>query len=108
MLVKKDSWHYRLVQDKDFVSKPKSDNSDSMVYVGEVGVTIFLKYLCIPLVLTMFVAFVSGKINTIMTEHWTLVITFFILLSTPIWFTFLTIAVEPLTKKEWRKLEIRD
>ncbi|MEK7564703.1 MAG: hypothetical protein AAB501_00495 [Patescibacteria group bacterium] len=36
MLVRTDSWHYKLVSHKDFVSNPKDDNHDASSYIYEV------------------------------------------------------------------------
>ncbi len=61
MLVKKESWHYKLVQHKEFVSNPKNDNSDAIAYIIEVLWAIFLYFLAFPLVLIMVVFCMSSR-----------------------------------------------
>jgi len=107
MIVRKDSWHYNLAKNKTFVSNPKIDNADAIAYIGEVWISIFVKYLIIPLLITM-VCWGMDDIGMIMVKYPGLVITFVIVVSSPVWFCLLLLIIEPFTRKRWRKLEIVD
>jgi len=105
MKVKKDSWHYRLVEHKSFVSELEDSNEDAMNYLHEVYVGIFIRILIIPLLLAMILSFPlaqSGQLK----EHFFWVYVFFIIVSSPIWFMPVSLFIEPFTPKKWRKLEI--
>ena len=102
MIVKKDNWHYKLVQNQEFVSSPKEDNHDAISYIAEVCQIAFFRYLLIPLLLII-PFFLS---ENFLRKHPIMCIAFLLVLSTPLWSMLLLIAIEPFTKKTWRKLGI--
>ena len=114
MLVRSNSWHYKLVSHKDFVSKSKDDNHDASNYIFEVWIALFVRYLVIPLVLTVALVVLTNLPNadstvsgrSIVDEYGIHAYIFMLITSSPLWFALLLMVFELFTKKEWRKLKI--
>ena len=104
MKVKRDSWHFQLVEHKRFLSELKDSNDDAMAYLCEVYVAIFCRTI-IPLLLLVTIPGLLLAENGQLKEHFWVCADFIIVVS-PIWITVVSIFIEPMTSKKWRKLEI--
>jgi len=106
MLVNANSWHYKLVNHKEFVSNPKNDNQDACNYIAGVWFAIFCTYLSIPLPVIVIAFVISPGFHQMIMNNAMLIIMFIVAISSPLWFSILLIVIEPFTKKSWRKLRI--
>ncbi len=109
MVVKKNSWHYRLVKGRNFVSDLKKDNCDAMNYIVEVYLDVFLRgFFILSILIGLSILFVEGLHSFLMDKTPIPVLVVFLIGSSPVWFTFLSILIEPFTKKTWRRLKVSD
>lgn len=107
MLVKKDRWHYEMVKKKKFVKNLKPGNNEALNYIASVWLAIFCSYLVFPLATSMLLILLPN-VQLYLTRHpWPLLL-FFIIVSSPLWFTILLITIEPFLSEKWKELSVYD
>jgi hypothetical protein len=77
-----------------------------MAYIAEVWLALFLSWVLLPFAVVFLGFIVANSLNWFFAKLTEFPIPFVVVSSSPIWFTFLLIAIEPFTKKRWRKLEV--
>lgn len=103
MVVKKSSWHYKLVSHKKFVQENKEGNQDTINYIVEVVLGIVVYSTLIPFAVVA-VLVVSGYDKDNLKYLVTLLIIF---ASAPIWSGAILSLFGLFTTKKWKELKIQ-
>lgn len=108
MRVRKDSWHYRLVQHKKFVSDPSPDDlrNQTINYIIEIW-NVFVVALGAPILIGLMFLHAAGSFH-LFSENQPLMIVFTIFITSPLWVLILLAIINLFASKEWRQLDIID